>query len=36
MKKHELKVNLNDYFALWERRKTSEFRLNDRKFKVGD
>jgi hypothetical protein len=33
---HSLKCTTNYFGALWERRKTAELRLNDRKFKVGD
>ena len=35
-KEHALKVNVDDYVSLWERKKTNEYRINDRDFKVGD
>ncbi len=34
-KRHELKTWLEPFQAVWDRKKTAEFRLNDRGFEVG-
>jgi len=36
VKTHDLKVNIENYEALWERKKNSEYRINDRDYKAGD
>jgi len=36
MKQHDLKLNITDFLAVWERKQTAQYRKNDRDYKAGD